>query len=144
MTDILLQIGAMKLVLAVVLAGAVWLVTRHVARPAIAHTLWLLVLGAILVPAVVPLRVLPEEPVMEVVAQPGVASQPRVPPIRVQSDEVAVEMVQPEVSAPVVVADAGESGEGMAPGGRLPMSGKLRPWRARLTVAGIRSCWRRG
>ena len=124
MTDILLQIGATKLVLAVVLAGAVWLVTRHVARPAIAHTLWLLVLGAILVPAVVPLRVLPEEPVMEVVAQPGLASQPRVPPIRVQSDEVAVEMVQPEVSAPVVVADAGESGEGMAPGGRLPMSAK--------------------
>ena len=124
MTDILLQIGATKLVLAVVLAGAVWLVTRHVARPAIAHTLWLLVLGAILVPAVVPLRVLPEEPVMEVVAQPGLASQPRVPPIRVQSDEVAVEMVQPEVSAPVVVADAGESGEGMAPGGRLTMSGK--------------------
>ena len=130
MTDILLQIGATKLVLAVVLAGAVWLATRRVARPAIAHSLWLLVLGAILVPAVVPLRVLPEEAVVEVVAQPGVASQPGVAAqpgvlaIRVQSEEVAVEAAQPEVSAPVVVADAGERGDGVAPGGWLPPSGK--------------------
>ena len=65
MTDILLQIGATKLALAVALAGTVWLVTRRVARPAIAHSLWLLVLGAMLVPAVVPLRVLPEEAVVE-------------------------------------------------------------------------------
>ena len=125
MTDILLQIGATKLVLAVVLAGAVWLVTRRVARPAIAHSLWLLVLGAMLVPAVVPLRVLPEEAVVEVVASPGVAAPPGVLPIRVQSEEVAVEVAQPEVSAPVAVADAGESGAGMAPGGRrIPLSGK--------------------
>ena len=69
MTDILLQIGATKLALAVALAGMVWLVTRRVARPAIAHSLWLLVLGAMLVPAVVPLRVLPEQAVVEVVVQ---------------------------------------------------------------------------
>ncbi len=124
MTDILLQIGATKLVLAVVLAGAVWLVTRRVARPAIAHSLWLVVFGAMLVPAVVPLRVLPEEAVVEVVAQPGVAAQPGVLPIRVQSEEVMVEVAQPEVSAPVVVRDAGMSGDGMAPGGWLPLSGK--------------------
>lgn len=74
MTDILLQIGATKLVLAVALAGMVWLVTRRVARPAIAHPLWLLVLGAMLVPAVVPLRVLPEGAVVGVPAQPVVGS----------------------------------------------------------------------
>ena len=65
MTDILLQIGATKLVLAVALAGVVWVVTRRVARPAIAHALWLMVLFAMLVPAVVPLRVLPEEAAVE-------------------------------------------------------------------------------
>ncbi len=74
MTDILLQIGATKLALAVVLAGVVWLVTRRVGRPAIAHSLWLLVLGAILVPAVVPLRVLPGEAAVGVAAQLEVGS----------------------------------------------------------------------
>ena len=99
MTDILLQIGATKLVLAVALSGMVWLVTRRVARPAIAHPLWLLVLGAMLVPAVVPLRILPDEAAVEAAAQS-------------------------EVSPPVVVADAGATGDGMAPRGWLPLSGK--------------------
>lgn len=60
MTDILVQVGVTKLALSGGLAGTVWLVTRRLARPAIAHSLWLLVLGALLVPAVFPLRVLPE------------------------------------------------------------------------------------
>ena len=131
MTDILLQIGATKLVLAVALAGMVWLVTRRVARPAIAHPLWLLVLGAMLVPAVVPLRILPEEAAVEVVAQPelgtqpGVVAQPDHVPLRVPPGEEAVAAAAPsEVSAPVVVADDGVSRDGMAPGGWLPLSGK--------------------
>ena len=37
MTDILLQIGATKLVLGVALAGMVWVVQRRVTRPATAH-----------------------------------------------------------------------------------------------------------
>ena len=125
MTDILLQIGATKLVLAVALAGMVWLVTRRVARPAIAHTMWLVVLGAMLVPAVVPLRILPEEAAVEVVAQPPVVVQPEAVPLRVPPEEAAVEAAaQSEVSPPVVVADAGATGDGMAPRGWLPLSGK--------------------
>ena len=69
MIDILLQIGATKLVLAVALAGVAWVVTRRVVRPATAHALWLMVLVAMLVPAVVPVRVLPEEAAVEVVAE---------------------------------------------------------------------------
>lgn len=71
MTDILLQIGATKLAVSIVLAAMVWLVQQRVARPAIVHTLWLLVLGTLLVPAVVPLRVLPEQAEVEVVAVLG-------------------------------------------------------------------------
>ena len=125
MSDILLQIGATKLVLGVVLAGVVWLVTRRVARPVVVHALWLIVLGVMLVPAVVPLRVLPGEGVVEVVAQLEVVAQPGVVPIRVQAAEVAEEAVATtEVSPPAVVADAGVSGAGMPPRGWLPLSGK--------------------
>lgn len=70
MIDILLQIGATKLALSIVLAALVWLVQQHVARPAIVHTLWLLVLGTLLVPAFVPLRVLPERTEVEVAMAP--------------------------------------------------------------------------
>ena len=129
MTDILLQIGATKLVLAVALAGMVWLVTRRVARPAIAHPLWLLVLGAMLVPAVVPLRILPEEAEEEVVAQPAVVAQPEAAPLRVPPEEVAAEAeageaTQSEGGPPAAVAEAGVSGDGMAPRGWLPLRGK--------------------
>ena len=70
MTDFLLQIAATKLALSVALAGLVWLALRRVTRPAVAHTLWLLVLGAMLIPAVVPLRVLPEQAGVEAVLAP--------------------------------------------------------------------------
>ena len=65
MTDILLQIGATKLALAIALAGTVWAVQRRVKRPATVHALWLMVLVAVLVPAVVPLRILPEGAVVD-------------------------------------------------------------------------------
>ena len=90
MTEILLQIGATKLALAVALGGLVWVLTRRVVRPAIAHALWLLVLGAMLVPAVVPLRILP--------------------------GEVVVEAVAPEFG-PLLIANPAVSGEVMAPAG---------------------------
>ncbi len=61
MTGLLLQIGATKLAVSVVLAGAVWMVHRRVGRPAVSHPLWLLVLVTLLMPAVVSLPVLPEE-----------------------------------------------------------------------------------
>ena len=71
MSDFLLQIAATKLVLSIALAAVVWVVQKRVTRPAIVHTLWLLVLGTLLIPAVVPLRVLPEPAEVEVVVAPG-------------------------------------------------------------------------
>ena len=62
MSGLLLQIGATKLVVSVVLAGITWIVHRRVGRPAVSHTLWLLVLVTLLVPAVVSLPVLPAQP----------------------------------------------------------------------------------
>lgn len=70
MTGLLLQIGATKLAVSVVLAGAVWMVHRHVDRPAISYPLWLLVLVTLLVPAVISLPVLPGE-VVAAPAEPG-------------------------------------------------------------------------
>ena len=87
MTGVLLQIGATKLAVSVVLAGVVWIVHRRVGRPAVSYPLWLLVLVTLLVPAVVSLPVLPVAPV--------VAPPPVVP------------LAAPSVGAPeVVLAEA--------------------------------------
>ena len=59
MFDTLLQIGAAKLVVSVVLAGLAWAVQRRFDHPAVTHPLWLLVLVALLLPAVVAVPVLP-------------------------------------------------------------------------------------
>lgn len=61
MTGLLLQIGATKLAVSVVLACAVWMVHRRVRSPAVSYPLWLLVLVTLLIPAVVALPVLPAE-----------------------------------------------------------------------------------
>ena len=61
MVDVLLQIGMAKLLVSAMLAGLAWLVQRRVDHPAVAHPLWLLVLIALLLPAVVALPVLPGE-----------------------------------------------------------------------------------
>lgn len=70
MTGLLLQIGATKLAVSVVLAAAVWIVHRRVDRPAVSYPLWLMVLLTLVVPAVTSLPVLPAEPVAALVA-PG-------------------------------------------------------------------------
>ena len=70
MSGLLLQIGATKLAVSVVLAGAVWMVHRHVDRPAISYPLWLLVLVTLLVPTLISLPVLPAE-VVAAPAEPG-------------------------------------------------------------------------
>ena len=92
MTGLLLQMGATKLAVSVVLGGAVWILHRRVGRPAVSHPLWLLVLMTLLVPAVVSLPVLPPDPVLQVttpvapaVGAPGaefaeVAADPGTPP----------------------------------------------------------------
>lgn len=61
MTDLILQIGASKLALSVVLAVGILAFTRRLGRPALAHGLWLLLLGILLVPPLLSVPVLPPE-----------------------------------------------------------------------------------
>ena len=68
MTGLLLQIGATKLAVSIVLSGVVWIVHRHVDRPAVSYPLWLMVLVTLLVPAVISLPVLPGEPMVAATA----------------------------------------------------------------------------
>ena len=130
MTDILLQIGATKLALAIALAGTVWGVQRCVKRPATVHALWLMVLVAVLAPAVVPLRILPEGAAVEVAqselaAQAEVVTQPAAGPPPVPPEGVAEEtVVQSAVAPSEVVADAGASRGGQTPGAWLTRNGK--------------------
>ncbi len=50
MTDVILQIGASKLVISIGLAGVAWIATRRPGSPCMAHGLWLLPLAVLLVP----------------------------------------------------------------------------------------------
>lgn len=75
MSELLIQIGATKLAVSVVLAGMVWVVHRRVGRPGVSHPLWVLVLVTLLVPAVVSLPVLPAEP-NALVITPDIGSAP--------------------------------------------------------------------
>ena len=59
MTNLLLQIGGTKLIFSIILACGVWVVHRWVGRCAVSYPLWLLVLIALLAPAVVALPVFP-------------------------------------------------------------------------------------
>ena len=61
MTDLILQIGASKLAISVVLAVGILALTRRVGRPALSHALWLLLLGALLVPPVVSIPLFPPQ-----------------------------------------------------------------------------------
>ncbi len=59
MSDLLLQIGGTKLVLSGVLACAAWIVHRRFRLPGVSYLMWLLVLVILLVPAFMPVPVLP-------------------------------------------------------------------------------------
>ena len=59
MSDTLLLVGGTKLVLSAVLACAAWIVHRRVSVPGVAYPMWLLVLAILLVPAFMPVPVLP-------------------------------------------------------------------------------------
>ena len=61
MTDLILQIGASKLVLSVGLGGVAWIVQRRLGWPSLAHGLWLLPLAALLVPPLVSIPIWPRE-----------------------------------------------------------------------------------
>ena len=128
MTDILLQIGATKLALAFALGGAAWAVQQRVKRPATVHALWLMVLVTMLVPAVVPLRILPEGAEEEVVGQSHVAqseltAQSTAEPLPAPPEDLAQEaVVRPEVGPPVV-ADPGVNGDAFSLGAWLAQNG---------------------
>lgn len=57
MTDLILQIGASKLAVSVLLAGLAWTLQRRVRRPSLSHALWLLTLGALVMPPLVSIPV---------------------------------------------------------------------------------------
>ena len=57
MTELILQIGATKLAVSVLLASLVWALTRRFGRPALSHALWLLLLVALLAPPLVSIPV---------------------------------------------------------------------------------------
>jgi WD40 repeat protein/beta-lactamase regulating signal transducer with metallopeptidase domain len=57
--DWLLHVGLSNAVLSAMLAGGVWVVTRKLRRPAVAHSLWLLVLLKLVTPSFMSLPVLP-------------------------------------------------------------------------------------
>jgi beta-lactamase regulating signal transducer with metallopeptidase domain len=57
MTAAVLQFGAVKLAVSLLLASVAWIATRRRARPQLVHALWLSVLAAMLVPVVIPLPI---------------------------------------------------------------------------------------
>ena len=78
-----------------------------------------------LVPAVVPLRILPEGLEVETVAQSGLAARSEVVPSLLPVEGMAEDVVvQSEGGPPVVVADAGVSGDAVSPGVWLAQNGK--------------------
>ncbi len=77
MVDILFQIGVAKLVVSALLAGVAWAVQRRWNHPTVAHSAWLVVLVALLLPAVVALPVLPggAGAAAEIAGDAGVAAE---------------------------------------------------------------------
>jgi len=72
MIDTLLQIGVAKLLVSCVLAGLALGLQRRVGHPAVIHRFWLLVLLALLLPAVVAIPVLPGDAGTAAVGDDGV------------------------------------------------------------------------
>jgi len=76
MIDVLLQIGVSKLLISCVLAGFALVVQKRVGHPSYVHRFWLLVLVALLLPAVVAIPVLPGEGAAAGVDGVALASDP--------------------------------------------------------------------
>ena len=113
MFDILIQIGASKLVVSAVLAGLAWLVQRRFAHPAVTHPLWLLVLVALLLPAVVSIPVLPVESGATRVIADGatLAGEPNaLPPVDISGHNLAA----PGTPFSTWIAGYGKAGFAMA------------------------------
>ncbi len=124
MVDILLQIGAAKLVVSAALAGLAWVVQRRVGHPAVVHPLWLMVLVVMLLPAVVAIPVLPGKSgaFPEIAGNAGVA------------DEMAARI---EVGA----ASGGDSGAGTPLLSGISKNGKAGLAAAWIVVAAVLLGW---
>ncbi|MCY4400255.1 MAG: M56 family metallopeptidase [Gemmatimonadetes bacterium] len=113
MFDILIQIGASKLVISALLAGLAWVVQRRVAHPAIAYSLWLLVLVTLLIPAVVSIPVLPGQTSAATVTGDGaaLAGEPKaLSPV----ERPAHELAAPGTSLGTWIAGYGKAGFALA------------------------------
>lgn len=109
MIDVLLQVGVAKLLLSCVLAGLVVVVQRRVGHPALIHRFWLLVLVALLLPAVVAIPVLPGE---SSAAATDVDGSPLAPDATAQapSGATAGPRAEPGTSFPVRIKDDAKAG----------------------------------
>ncbi len=108
MIDVLLQIGAAKLVVSALLAGLAWAVQRRVGHPAVAYPLWLAALVALLLPAVVALPVLPggSGAATETVGDAGIANDPVV---RSDVGSASVEALGPDTSLSPLITENGKA-----------------------------------
>ena len=107
MFDILIQIGAAKLVVSTVLAGLAWMVKQRAGHPANTHPLWLLVLAVLLLPAVVALPVLPGGNGLAVlVAEEGALAGEA--PASVGAVAPGIQSIERAVQFPALIGDNGK------------------------------------
>ena len=108
MFDVLIQIGAAKLVVSTVLAGLAWMVKQRAGHPANSHPLWLLVLAVLLLPAVVALPVLPGgNGLAALVAEEGALAGEA--PASVGAVAPGIQSIEREVRFPALIGDNGKS-----------------------------------
>ncbi|HEV3142819.1 MAG TPA: M56 family metallopeptidase [Gemmataceae bacterium] len=105
--DWLLHVGLSNAVLAALLAGVVWVVTRKLRRPAVAHSLWLLVLLKLVTPPFMSLPVLPNVdlpmpvfPAKRVPATPTPKPEPQIIPRTVVVTAPPVDTPRPPMKLP--------------------------------------------
>lgn len=109
MIDVLLQIGIAKLLVSSVLAGLAVVVQRRVRHPAFIHRFWLLVLVALLLPAVVAIPVLPGEGAAAAVGMDGSGIAPH-PTAQVPADATNVARTELDTPFPVRIPDDARAG----------------------------------
>ena len=109
MIDVLLQIGLAKLLVSCVLTGLALIVQRRVEHPAFIHRFWLLVLVALLLPAVVAIPVLPGSAVAAAVGVDGVVLPPD-PTAQGPANPVTSALVEPGPPVAARITDDAKAG----------------------------------
>lgn len=109
MIDVLLQIGMAKMLLSCVLAALALVVQRRVDHPSLIHRFWLLVLVALLLPAVVGIPVLPGEGAAAAVGVDGLAVSPD-PTAQVSANATNGPHTAPGTPLPFRITDDAKAG----------------------------------